>query len=94
MKDSVNTARRVVTLIVVAALLACSVQPAAAISPVKLNHWSGTVNLSNAGITPFELAGTASHLGQFVANGEVEFLLSDTGPPAGSAPASHSLATG
>ena len=84
MKHSVNTARRVVTLVVVAALLACSVQPVAAISPVKLNHWFGMVNPSNAGITPFELAGTASHLGQFVANGDllVGVVTWDVGPEA------------
>ena len=74
MKHSGHIARRIVTLVVVGALLACSVRPAAAISPIKLNHWSGAVSLSNAGITPFRLAGTASHLGQFVASGEVEFL--------------------
>jgi hypothetical protein len=73
-KHAVSIARRVVTLVVVAALFACTIQPDAAISPVKLNDWSGSVNLSNAGMTPFELAGPASHLGQFVANGEVEFL--------------------
>jgi hypothetical protein len=95
MKHSVNITRRVVTLVVVAALLACSLQPAAAMSPVKLNHWSGTVNLWNAGITPFELAGTASHLGQFLASGEVEFLpIGENGSLVGAGPVVFTAANG
>ncbi len=95
MRQSVNITRRVVTLVVVAALLAGSLQPAAAISPVKLNHWSGMVNLSNAGITPFELAGTASHLGQFLANGEVEFLpIGENGSLVGAGPVVFTAANG
>ena len=95
MKHSVNITRRVVTFVVVAALLACSLQPAAAMSPVKLNHWSGTVNLWNAGITPFELAGTASHLGQFVASGEVEFLpIGENGSLLGAGPVVFTAANG
>lgn len=95
MKHSVFVARRVVTLVVVAAFIASSVQPAFAVSPVKLNHWSGRLSPSNAGITPFELAGTASHLGRFVANGEVEFLpIGENGSLVGAGPVVFTAANG
>jgi hypothetical protein len=64
-------------------------------SPVKLNHWSGIVDLSNAGITPFELGGTASHLGQFIARGEVEFLpIGEDGSLVGAGPVVFTAANG
>ena len=95
MKHSVHIARSVVTLVVVAALLVCSVHPAAAMSPVKLNRWSGRINLSNVGTPPFELAGTASHLGQFVANGEVEVLpIGESGSLVGAGPVVFTAANG
>src|SRR6266436_5823769 len=43
-------------------------------SPVKLQNWQGTIDFTTQGISPFTLAGTASHLGKFTAYGEVEFL--------------------
>jgi hypothetical protein len=48
--------------------------PVLAKSPVKLQQWSGTIDTSGSGTVPFTLAGTASHLGKFTANGEVEFM--------------------
>lgn len=95
MTHAVDIARRGVALVVVAALLACPVRPVAASSPIKLNHWSGIVSVSDAGITPFELAGTASHLGQFVASGEVEFLpIGDDGWLVGAGPVVFTAANG
>lgn len=46
-------------------------------SPVKLQNWEGTIDFSTTGISPFTLAGTASHLGKFTADGEVEFVPGD-----------------
>src|SRR5262245_4133907 len=43
-------------------------------SPIKLKKWTGTIDFSTDGITPFTLSGTASHLGRFDAYGEVEFV--------------------
>jgi hypothetical protein len=42
-------------------------------SAVKLKKWGGTIDFSPEAISPFTLAGTASHLGQFTGYGEVEF---------------------
>jgi hypothetical protein len=42
-------------------------------SPVKLQNFLGAVDILAAGPTPFTIDGTASHLGQFTARGEVEF---------------------
>jgi hypothetical protein len=47
---------------------------AVAESPIKLKKWSGAIDLSVTGPTPFVLSGNASHLGQFSANGEVDFV--------------------
>lgn len=41
---------------------------------VELKKWSGTIDVSAAGPTPFTLGGTSSHLGQFEAYGEVDFV--------------------
>jgi hypothetical protein len=54
---------------------------ASAKSPLKLTKWEGMVDLTPGRVAPFELNGTASHLGQFTAFGEVEFL---PGPGEGS----------
>ncbi|HSZ60131.1 MAG TPA: twin-arginine translocation signal domain-containing protein [Tepidisphaeraceae bacterium] len=43
-------------------------------SPVELKNWEGTIDFSTTGISPFTLSGTASHLGQFTATGEVMFV--------------------
>jgi hypothetical protein len=39
-----------------------------------LTNFSGTIDLVPNEVTPFTLAGTASHLGKFAASGEVEFV--------------------
>jgi hypothetical protein len=66
--------RKMVTMVLVVALYTSSVSPASAVSPVKMKNFAGKVDVSATGPTPFELAGTASHLGQFTARGEVHFL--------------------
>jgi hypothetical protein len=43
-------------------------------SPVKLKNFEGTIDFSTERTSSFTLEGTASHLGQFTAYGEVEFL--------------------
>jgi len=44
-------------------------------SPVKLKNWQGTIDLNSSDAAlPFSLTGSASHLGQFVAHGEVKFV--------------------
>ena len=43
-------------------------------SPIELKNWQGTIDFSTQRISPFTLSGTASHLGQFTAYGEVRFL--------------------
>jgi hypothetical protein len=43
-------------------------------SPVELKNWDGTIDFSTTGVSPFTLAGTASHLGRFKGRGEVEFV--------------------
>jgi hypothetical protein len=49
--------------------------PALAKSPVKLQKWMGMIDLEAEGPwLPFTLEGTASHLGKFTADGEVEFV--------------------
>jgi hypothetical protein len=45
----------------------------AAKSAVKLQKWSGDVDITASGPVPFTLAGQASHLGKFTAEGEVTF---------------------
>jgi hypothetical protein len=69
--------RRAVVAAVTLAFLARSVTPALAVSPVKLQNWAGSIDLSAPGPVPFTLAGTASHLGRFTARGEVEFAPGD-----------------
>jgi len=66
--------RKLVPLIVVVAFLARSANPAlAAKSAVQLQNWAGTIDFVEGGVSTFDLAGTASHLGKFVARGEVVF---------------------
>ena len=43
-------------------------------SPVKLNNFIGAIDITAAGVRPFTLSGTASHLGKFTAYGEVVFV--------------------
>ncbi len=53
--------------------VAIGANPALAKSPVKLQNWMGTINFSEEDTSTFTLAGTASHLGKFTAEGEVDF---------------------
>jgi hypothetical protein len=87
MKRRVSADRRILTLVTIVAFLACSVRPTYAESPIKLQHWSGTITSSTAGPASFDLAGAASHLGQFTGYGEVEFLpVGDDGALVGAGP--------
>ena len=68
--------RRKVVL-VVTLVLSLLIQPSAsAQSAVKLQKWSGTIDVDapEGQPVPFTLAGQASHLGKFSAYGEVDFM--------------------
>jgi hypothetical protein len=43
-------------------------------SAVKLQNWEGTIDFVEDGVSTFTLDGTASHLGNFTAHGEVVFV--------------------
>ena len=62
-----------ITFLIGLLLLGSTPRVVVAKSPVKLNNFSGAVDVLADGPTPFSLNGTASHLGQFTAHGEVEF---------------------
>jgi hypothetical protein len=51
----------------------------AAKSAVKMQKWSGTIDFNDDGVSPFTLEGNASHLGDFKAVGEVEFVPAEDG---------------
>jgi len=51
----------------------------AAKSAVKLQKWSGTIDVAASGPRAFTLAGEATHLGKFTAEGEVEFTSESDG---------------
>ena len=61
-------------LLAVVTLLGTTPRPASAEAPVKMRKFIGAIDLTTGGVTPFTLTGTASHLGEFRAYGEVEFL--------------------
>jgi hypothetical protein len=63
-----------VTFLIGVLLLGATPRFVIAKSPVKLNNFAGAVDVLADGPTPFSLCGTASHLGQFTAHGEVEFI--------------------
>lgn len=63
-----------VTLLAVATLVGTTPRPVAAESPVKMKNFIGEIDVTAGGVTPFTLSGTASHLGEFTADGEVEFV--------------------
>jgi hypothetical protein len=65
---------RKISLVAVLAFLQSLPPTAYASSPVKLQKWIGSIDLSGDDPVPFELSGTASHLGKFTAKGEVEFV--------------------
>jgi hypothetical protein len=60
------------TLVLAVAFGVNTVVPARAASPVKLQNWAGTLDYAPEGVTEFTLEGTASHLGDFTAYGQVE----------------------
>jgi hypothetical protein len=66
--------RRIFTLVLIVAFGVHTAIPARAQSPVKLQNWQGAIDYSPDGITTFTLEGTASHLGDFRAYGEIELL--------------------
>ena len=76
MIHSMLAGRNKITMVVVAAFfLATSAGPAlAAKSAVKMKDFAGTIDFNTAGPSAFTLEGTASHLGQFTADGEIEFV--------------------
>jgi hypothetical protein len=95
MKRRLFASRNVLTLVTIVAFLVCSVRPAYAVSPIKLQHWSGRIISSTTGPASFDLAGTASHLGQFTGSGEVEFLpVGDEGLLVGAGPVVLQAANG
>jgi hypothetical protein len=63
-----------VVLLAVVTLVGTTPRPAAAESPVKMKNFLGAIDVTAGGVTPFTLVGTASHLGEFAAYGEVEFV--------------------
>jgi hypothetical protein len=69
--------RRILTLIVIVAFGVRTATPARAQSPVKLQNWEGTIDYVPDGVTAFTLSGTASHLGDFQAYGEIELVGGD-----------------
>ena len=66
-----------VTLVALLSISLASNPVFAAKSAVKMKNFTGTIDLSAEGPTPFTLEGTASHLGNFTAVGEVEFSPGD-----------------
>jgi hypothetical protein len=64
-------------LLAVATLVGTTPQPVYAESPVKMKKFLGAIDVTAGGVTPFTLQGTASHLGEFAAYGEVEFVPGD-----------------
>jgi hypothetical protein len=63
-----------VTMAVVLTLVGLAPTAALAKSPVKMKDFTGTIDLESDAPIPFTLEGTASHLGQFTARGEVTFV--------------------
>src|SRR5262245_37714970 len=49
-------------------------RPVYAEAPVKMKNFLGAIDVTAEGVTPFTLSGTASHLGDFTAYGEVAFV--------------------
>jgi hypothetical protein len=66
--------RKMIAMLVLVAFFARSVTPALAAPQIRLNKWAGTIDFSATGPSPFTLAGTSSHLGQFTAYGEVDIV--------------------
>jgi hypothetical protein len=68
--------RRTIAALVLIAFFVRAATPAFGKSPVKLKGFEGTLDIAAAmeGPAPFTLEGTASHLGDYKAYGEIEFL--------------------
>ena len=67
--------RMAMTSAVLVAVLASVSTPVYAKSPVKLQNFSGAIDLLEPDVLlPFTFEGTASHLGQFEASGEIVFI--------------------
>ncbi len=74
MKCAMKPGRKVVTMVVLVTFLLRSATPASAEPVIKLQNWEGTIDYSADGLSSFTLGGTASHLGQFTAHGEIALL--------------------
>lgn len=74
MKCFKTLGRKTVTMVVLVTFFARCVTPVFAEPVVKLQNWAGTIDYSPDGLSSFDLAGTASHLGKFTAYGEIELL--------------------
>jgi hypothetical protein len=62
------------TALVALLSVALAANPVLAQSAVQLQNWQGTINYVPGGTSKFTLNGTASHLGNFTADGEVAFV--------------------
>lgn len=78
MKCDMHRMRRKPALAVLLMITLLLPQSARAESPIKLQNWQGTIDLNAQGPKPFTLSGTASHLGNFSAVGEVTFVPGET----------------
>ena len=74
MKRLISPSPIKVVLLTLLTLFATTPKPVYAKSPVKMKKFIGAIDLTTGGVTPFTLSGTASHLGEFSAYGEVEFF--------------------
>lgn len=95
MRRGISVSRKVVALLLLLSFHASSVSPALAVSPVKLHNWSGTFEPVTDSFSRFQITGSASHLGRFIAHGEVEFLpVGDDGLLMGAGPVVFTAANG
>ena len=80
MKRLIVRHRVSIALVAAIAFVLQPVAPALAVSPVKLQKWEGALDIEPGqpiplgGAIDFALGGVASHLGRFVAEGEVTFV--------------------
>src|SRR5262245_47163022 len=86
---------KLLALFALLTLLGTVPRTAVAESPVKLSKLEGAVDLTAEAPFPFVLIGNASHLGEFTAYGEVEFVPGDEeGSLVGSGPVVMQAASG
>jgi hypothetical protein len=69
--------RKMITLLVLLGFFGRFVTPASAVPAIKLSKWGGTIDFNEDGPSEFTLEGTASHLGNFNAFGEVDIVLGE-----------------